>query len=253
MMTAAMLVMFVFMFMLMIVTTAAMTVMVMMVVMMFLMLIQLSGIQQSLMTVSTHDIINLFAGQLIPGCGDDTGMLITVLPYQLDGFIQTLFAEVLGTAQDDGTSAFQLVVIELTKILDIHPALGGIANGSQAAHFHFTFPQNGLDSSGNIRQLAYTGGLNDDTIRCILAEHITQCLAEITYQGAADAAGIHFCDFNAGILEEAAVNTDLTKFIFNEDDLFALQRAFQQLADEGGFTCTQKAGNNVDFRHINTF
>ena len=222
----------------------------MVMVVMLLMRIQLGGIQQGLVAVGAHDVINLLAGQLIPRRGDDAGVLTRVLTDQLQCFIQALFTDVLRAAQDNCACALQLIVVELTEVLDIHAALGGIADNSQAAHLDLTLFEYRLDSSGDIGQLTDAGRLDDDAVRGELLEDIVQRLAEIADQRAADAAGIHLSDFNAGILEKAAVNADLTEFVFDEDDFFALQRAFQQLADQRGFACAEKAGNNVNFRHI---
>ncbi len=208
----------------------------MMVMMMLLVLVQLSGIQQCLVAVCTHDIIDLLAGQLVPRCGDDAGVFAAVLTNQLECLIQTLFADVLGTAQHDGASALQLIDIELTEVLDIHAALGGVAYGGHAAHFYFAFAQNRLYRCGNIRQLADAGRLNDDAIRCVLAQHIAQCLFKVTDQCAADAAGIHFVDLNAGVLQETAVDADFAELILNQNDLLTLERTFQQLANQSGLT-----------------
>ena len=68
----------------------------MMVMMMLLMLVQLRSIQQCLVAVCTHDIVNLLAGQLIPRGGDDAGVFAAVLTNQLECLVQTLVA---GSAQ----------------------------------------------------------------------------------------------------------------------------------------------------------
>ena len=57
----------------------------------------------------------------------------------------------------------------------------------------------------------------------VLVDHLLQSLAKIPHQGAADAAGVHLPDFNARLLEEAAVNADFTELILNEDQLLALK------------------------------
>ena len=52
-----------------------------------------------------------------------------------------------------------------------------------------------------------------------LIHNLAQCLSEITNQGAADAARIHFCNVDPGVLQEAAVDSDLAKFILDQNDL----------------------------------
>ena len=55
-------------------------------------------------------------------------------------------------------------------------------------------------------------------------QHLPQRLAEVAHQGAADAAGVHLGDLDAGVLEKAAVNADLTELIFDQNDLLRLRR-----------------------------
>ena len=234
----------------MVVMTAGAGFTVMMMVVMLLVLVQLSGVEQSLVTVCTHDIVNLLTGQVIPRRGDDAGVFSAVLTNQLESFVQTLVADILGAAQHNGTGAFQLIDIELTEVLDIHAALGSVAYGGHAAHFHFAFAQNRLYSGSNVGQLADAGRLDDDAIRCVLAQDVAQCLFKVADQSAADAAGVHFVDLNAGILQETAVNADFTELVFDQNHLLTLERALQQFANQGRLAGAQETGNNVDFRHI---
>ena len=74
-------------------------------------------------------------------------------------------------------------------------------------------------------------------------------LAEVPHQRAADAPGVHLGDLHPGVLEEAAVNADLTELVFDENDLLPLQGLVQQLFDECGLSGPQKAGDHVDFCH----
>ena len=57
------------------------------------------------------------------------------------------------------------------------------------------------------------------------------------------------CGVGAGLFQEAAVNVDLAKFVFDQHQLFALVGFRQQLFDECGLTGTQEAGDDVDFCH----
>ena len=63
----------------------------------------------------------------------------------------------------------------------------------------------------------------------VLLHDLVQGLAEVPHQGAADAAGVHLGDLDAGLLEEAAVNADLAELVFDQHDLLALQGVLQQL------------------------
>ena len=79
-----------------------------------------------------HDVKNLLAGELIPRGGDDA-RLACVLLDQCNRLVQAFLAELLRAAEYDGLRVFQLVVVELAKILDVHTALGGVRDGGQAA------------------------------------------------------------------------------------------------------------------------
>ena len=79
--------------------------------------------------------------------------------------------------------------------------------------------------------------------------HVLQSLVEVAHQRTTDAAGGHLGDLDAGFLQEAAVNVDLAKFVFDQHQLFALVGLRQQLFDECGLTGTQEAGDDVDFCH----
>ena len=76
-----------------------------------------------------------------------------------------------------------------------------------------------------------------------------QRLVEVAHQRAADAAGGHLADLDAGFLQKAAVDADLAELIFNQNQLLTGECLRQQLFDEGRFARAQKAGDNVNFRH----
>ena len=99
-------------------------------------------------------------------------------------------------------------------------------------------------------ELADAGRLDKDTIRVELLEHLRQSLAEITYQRAADTAGVQLVDLNASLTHKAAVNADLAEFVFDQHDLFTLERFLDELFDQGRFACTQKAGENINFSYL---
>jgi xanthine/CO dehydrogenase XdhC/CoxF family maturation factor len=86
----------------------------------------------------------------------------------------------------------------------------------------------GLDGFQNIGKLTYTGRFNNNVIRLILFCHHLQGFFKVTFQGAADAAAVDFTDLNASFFQEAAINTDLTKFIFYEHDLLPRKYIFYQ-------------------------
>ena len=73
---------------------------------------------------------------------------------------------------------------------------------------------------------------------------------EVAGQGAADAARIQFRHGNARVLHESAVNSDLTVFVLQQDDLFFLQAACQQLLNQRCLTGAKEAGDNIYFYHL---
>ena len=109
-----------------------------------------------------------------------------------------------------------------------------------------------LDGGDDVGQLAHARGLNQDAVGVIGLDDLTQRLAEVANQRAADAARVHLGDLHAGVLEEAAVDADFAEFVLDQDDLLALERVGQQALDEGRLARAQKAGNNVDLSHVNS-
>ena len=141
-----------------------------------------------------------------------------------------------------------LVVVELTKVLGIHFALVGIGHGGEAVQFNAVNTQI-LYGTDNVRKLAHTGGLDQDTVRRELSHHLLQGFAEVTHQRAADAALAHFSDLNAGILQEAAVNGDLAELILNEHQLLTLESLRNQFLNQCSLSGTQKSGENINLSH----
>ena len=82
-----------------------------------------------------------------------------------------------------------------------------------------------------------------------LLHDLAQGLVEIAHERAADAAGGHLGDLDAGLLEEAAVDVDLTEFIFDQHELFARVGFGNELFDERRFAGAEKTGENVNFCH----
>ncbi len=197
-----------------------------------------------------HGLDDLSAGELIPGGGEDGGLLV-VLPQQLHSGLQLGGVHALGAGQEDGAGVLHLVVEELTEVLHVDAGLGGVYHGDEAAQVHLVghlvlHPLHGGDDVG---QLAHAGGLDDDAVGGVLGQHLAQGRAEVAHQGAADAAGVHLGDLHAGVLQKAAVDADLAELVLNEHDLFALEGLLQQLLDEGGLARPKETGDNVDLSH----
>ena len=166
--------------------------------------------------------------------------------------MELFLLHVLGAAEDDGAGVLDLVVEELTKVLHIHLALLGVDHGHCAAQLHFAFLGHVAHRFGHVRELTNAGWLDEDPVGVVLLQHLPQGLAEVAHQGAADTAGIHLGDLDAGVLEETAVDADLAEFIFNQNDLLAGEGFRQQFFDQRGLPSAQKAGDNINGCHKGT-
>ena len=171
-----------------------------------------------------------------------------MLPQHTYGVVQLELGNGIGAGEDDGGGGFNLVVIELAEVLRIHLDLAGIHHRHGIAQGDIVGGDL-VHSADDIGQLAHAGGLNNDPVGGILANHLLQGLAEVAHQGAANAAGVHFGDVDTGILQEAAVDADFAKFVFNQHQLLALVALGNHLFNQCGFTCTQETGININFGH----
>ena len=229
-------------------TAGADAVFVVVMVMLFL-LVQGGGIQQCLMAVHVHDLVDLLAGQLVPRRGNDVDIFAGVLSDQSERLVQTLLVQLLRAAEHDCARALELVVVKLTEVLDIHTALGCVGDSGHASHLDLALLEHRTDRRGDIRQLADARRLDQDMLRGELRQHVAQRLGKVADQRTADTAGIHLGDLDAGVLEEAAVNADFAELVLDQDNLLALERTLQQLADEGRLTGAEEAGDNINFCH----
>ena len=194
-----------------------------------------AGLGQQLgdeVALAIHDRDDLCAGQDGPVGGDDGGGGV-LLCQQGDGGSDLLLTGVAGAAQDDAGRMADLVVIELTEVLHIHLDLVDIGHGDKAVQLHIQMLSHTLHSAGNIAQLAHTGGLNDDAVGVVLLHHLLQSGTEIAHQRAADAACVQLVDLDAGLLQEAAVDADLTELVFDQDHLLARKGFLDELLDQG--------------------
>ena len=245
-----MVVMLMLVVMVMVVATAATLIVVMMMVLVLLLLGQL--LQSSRQGIPAfHGRQQLLAVQFVPR-GRHNGGGGVLLPQQGHTGIQLFLAHPGRTAQNNGAGMLHLVIEELTEVSHIHLGLGGIHHGGKTVQHHIMHLQV-LHRPDDIAEFAHTRGFNEDTVGVIGIHHLPQRLAEIAHQTATDAAAVHFGNANTRFLQKAAVNADLAKLIFNEDELFAGIGLSDQLLDEGRFASAQKAGENINFSHKSIF
>ena len=241
----------VFMFMMMVVVVAGTVGILALVVMVLVLLVLGAHLFQQLVGQR-----NLFDGgedhlavQLVPGSGDDSGFGILLLQHMNSSF-QLFLTQLLGAGEDDGAGGFDLVVIELAEVLHIDLDLGSVSHGDEAVQNHIVGLSGGfLNRNDHVGQFTHAGGFDQDAVGVELLLNVLQSLVEVTHQRTADATGRHFGNLHAGFLQEAAVDADLTELVFDQNQLFVGESLGQQLLDQCGFAGTQKAGNNINFRH----
>ena len=161
--------------------------------------------------------------------------MIVDLADQFDRRVELALGDVAGTGQDDGAGMLDLVLVEFFKVFQVDLALACIDDGNGAAYFG-TFDL--FDGSNDVRKFADAGRLDENTVRSIFVDDFLQCGAEVAYEGAADAAGIHLGDLDAGFFQEASVDTDLTEFILDENEFLTIVSVRDEFFDEGRLTAS---------------
>ena len=196
-----------------------------------------------------HGGDDLGPGELVPGGGEDGGLGI-LGAQQIDGGVQLALVHALGTGEEDGGGVLHLVVEELAEVLHVDPGLGGVHHGDEAVELELRglllHPLHGGDHVG---QFSYAGGLDDNPVGGVVLQHLFQGGAEVAYQGAADAAGVHLGDLHPGVLQKAAVNADLAELVLDEHIFLSLEGLAEELLDEGGLSGSQEAGDDVNLGH----
>ena len=189
----------------------------------------------------------LLARQLAPRGGDDGGNGI-MLPQHGNGRVQLALGDGIGTGQDDGGGGFDLVVVELAEVLHIHLDLARVGHGHGVAQGDIVV-RHLAHGGDDVGQLANAGWLDENAVGMVLGDDLLQCLAEIAHQGAADAAGVHLGDVDAGILQKAAVNADLAELVLDQHQPLPLVAFSDHLFDQGRLARAEKAGENINFCH----
>ena len=166
--------------------------------------------------------------------------------YRLGNLCVTCF---IGVTEIDTARMLNLIVKELTEILHIHLTFINVNDNDRTVN-HSILNISLENCLCNVAELSDTRGLYENSVGIVGRYDLAERLTEVTDERAADAARIHFGYLNARFLKKAAVNTDLTKFVFNENKLFSLIRVAYQAVDKGSFSCSQKARNYIYFRHF---
>ena len=195
-----------------------------------------------------HGLQYLGACQLAPG-GDYEGGIRVVLPEKGYVGIQLIRAYLAGAAEYNRVGVLYLVVEELTEVLHVHLALVCIHNGREAVELQGVRAYV-LHRPYNVAELAHAGGLYKYAVGGVLVHNLPERLAEVAYQAAADAAGVHLGNLYPGVLHEAAVYAYLAEFVLYEHQPFALVGLGYELLYKGGLASAQKAGKNINLGHL---
>ena len=195
-----------------------------------------------------HRLEDLRAGERVPRRRDDRRRFV-VRAQQRDTVVELLLRKPRRAAQDDRVRVLDLVVVEFAEVLHIHLALVRVGDRREAVQ-HDVLHVQVLHGADHVAELADAGRLDQDAVRVELRKHLLQRLAEVADEAAADAAGIHLGDLNAGVLQKAAVDRDLAELVLDQDELFAPKRLRDQLLDQRRLAGAEKAGKNVDFCHM---
>ena len=188
-----------------------------------------------------HRFQNLISPQFLDWGSDDHRIFI----HFADHFHCTLHfflccLRCICTAENNGSCILQLIFKELSKVSHIHLTFVHIYHGSITIQADLTVHIHILHRFDHIRQFSHTRRLDHDPIRMIGSDHFFQRSSKIPHQRTADTARIHLPDLNTRLLQKTSVNTDLSKFIFNQHYLLPLQSLRQQLFDQCSFACSQK-------------
>ena len=188
-----------------------------------------------------------FAGQLGDGRGHDHRRRI-LFPHERNRRVQLFGRNHVGMTHDDRTGMLHLVIKKLSEVFHVHLALAGVHDRRECVERNVGAVDalHGLDHVG---QFADAGRLDQNSIGRIGLEYLPQRFSEVADEAAANAAGIHFRDFDAGVLHEAAVDADLAELVFDQHKLFIFVTVGDQLFDERRFSRAEKTGKNIDLCH----
>ena len=212
---------------------------------MVVVMLVLHGLELGLEAVFVHRGQDLRAAQLLPGSGDETGLVVEGLE-DLGGLQGLLRLGGIGAAHHDEVGIGDLVVEELAEVAHVHLGLARVHHGDHGADVGAL---HAFDRGGHVGQLADAGRLDQDAVGGVIVDDLLESFGEVAHQGAADAAGVHLGDLHAGVLQEAAVDGDLAELVLNEHQLLVLVALRNQLADERGLSGAEEAGENVYSRH----
>ena len=159
-----MIVVMVLMLLVVIVAAAALAVVVMMVVMMLFYLLKVDD-------RTFHGIEHFLAAQNFNRCGDDVCFRIQLAEH-LYCCLYFCSVSLIGTAQDDGSCALNLVLEKFAEVSKIHFAFHNIDYGCCGIQGYACFFFHTVYSLDDVGKFTYAGWLDDDTIRVIFGDNV---------------------------------------------------------------------------------
>ena len=234
--------------MLVVVAVALFSIVVMVVLMMML---RFSGKARQLglqSIAALHGLQELCACKIVPRRGHDNRRGIMLLE-QSNGDLNLGSRHGIRMRENDASGVFNLIVKELAEILHVHLALSCVNDRGKATK-NGTFIGRIAHGTNDIRKLAHTRGLDENTVGRILLQHLRESLGKVPDKRATDASGVHFIDLHACLRKEAAVDTNLTELVLNKHQLLAGIGLGDQFFNESCLAGSQEAGKNVNFCHV---
>ena len=159
-----MIVVMVLMLLVVIVAAAALAVVVMMVVMMLFYLLKVDD-------RAFHGIEHFLAAQNFNRCGDDVCFRIQLAEH-LYCCLYFCSVSLIGTAQDDGSCALNLVLEKFAEVSKIHFAFHNIDYGCCGIQGYACFFFHTVYSLDDVGKFTYAGWLDDDTIRVVFGDNV---------------------------------------------------------------------------------
>ncbi len=238
MVMVAMLIVLVMMFMLVMVVVAVLIVVV--VVMMLVTCLLEKSLELVVECVFlSHSLNELLSCELVPLCCYDRSCRIESLEL-LNDFVELILRETCCMAEDKAACICYLIVEEFAEVFLIHFALLSVNDCCEAVELDIVSVDI-AHSVYNVAELADAGGLDEYAVGLVFSKHLFKRFAEVSNERAADAAGVHFCYFDAGVLEKAAVNAYLTEFVLDKHELFAFIALVYELLDKSGLTGSEES------------
>ena len=195
-----------------------------------------------------HSRKDSLAIQHIPGGSYDNRTLV-ILSDNVQRLLQLMLLCRLRMRENYAGCVLDLISEEFAEVLHIHLAFIRINNGGEAIKLRI-LTANGRSCLDNVGELSNARGLDNNSVGMVFLKHFAQRLREISNERAADAAGVHLCDLNTCISKETAVNADLAEFIFDKHEFLARVSLFNELFYKSSFSCSEKAGENINLCHI---